>query len=75
VEAASYVEFLPADDDNDDAMDEGKAGEAKALEVTLQCNAALAFLKAQQWAEAAQHASAALKKDGVRACVRLCICM
>lgn len=40
--------------------------EARVLEVTLQCNAALAFLKAQAWAEAAQHAAAALKKEPVR---------
>lgn len=40
--------------------------EARALEVTLQCNAALAFLKAEAWTEAAQHAGAALGKEPVR---------
>lgn len=74
MEAVSYIEYIPDDSTDENGMDEGEGkgkksvgAEAKALEVTLQCNAALAFLKAQAWAEAAQHAGAALKKEPVRA--------
>jgi hypothetical protein len=40
--------------------------EAAAMEVTLQANASLAYLKAKDWREAAQKATAALKQDPVR---------
>ena len=50
--------------------DDGEAGpnvtaQAAALEVTLNSNAALAYLKAGRWAEAAQRSTAALKKEPV----------
>lgn len=81
VEAASYLEYLGEEEGEEegDAMDVGGEGsgvgvaaEAKALEVTLQCNAALCYLKAQAWAEAVQHAAAALKKEPVGGCG--CVC-
>lgn len=56
--------------DDDDEMEtdggESAAKQASALEVTLNCNAALAYLKAKLWAEAAQKSTAALKKEPVR---------
>lgn len=89
VEAASYLEYITEEEEEDngdtgDAMDEGKGGggsvaeEAKALEVTLQANAALCYLKAEMLTEAAQHATAALKKEPVRVvfrgmCVFVCV--
>ncbi|GAB5037444.1 peptidyl-prolyl cis-trans isomerase [Nannochloropsis oceanica] len=57
IEAGSYVDGLNEEDDAS-TMDA-----AAALSVTLHSNAALAFLKAEMWPEAAQEASAALKKE------------
>ncbi len=86
MEAAAYLENLSDavdEEEEGEAMDEGAkgggvAGEAGALAVTLECNAALAYLKAQAWAEAAQHAGAALKKEAVRVvwcvvCLSVCV--
>lgn len=54
------------DEDGLGGDEEGASKKAAALEVTLNANAALAYLKIEQWAEAAQKSTAALKKDPVR---------
>jgi hypothetical protein len=61
------------DDDSFGGGDESASKKAVALEVTLNANAALAYLKVKQWAEAAQRSTAALKKEPVGCLIVLCV--
>jgi len=55
------------DDESDDEMstDDEVSKQGIALETTVLCNAALAFIKQNKWIEAIENASGALKNDPV----------
>jgi tetratricopeptide (TPR) repeat protein len=65
VVACLYVSVY-SDDEEEDEPTGDAASQGRALEITLNSNAALAYLKAGMFAEAAQKGTAVLKKDPVR---------